>query len=280
MKQAAFIILTALTILSASRAEILRDKNNTDSELLAQNSDYWPRAVSILKTIDQDDVSGNRKKIKAGQEGILQRLEEGRLLIDFGRHGVHWMLPDATDFFTRVREVYSGQRSKEFPNFSGQILSRLVFFPKQQNKHISMEDHLPKKGYIVVYPGTYSRDNIRVIDCLDDLVSEYSEIQFFTLQTDMRWQQHFMSKVNALPIFLPHLAEGYTKAFHHEPKEQPSFVAVDQNGKVLYRSETLSTNPVSAQVRIMTRRGQKRKANSIILAEIRKAVESLIQENN
>ena len=267
------ILLLALLILQTS---ILAAATETDASKVVEAVEpkHWPLSVSTVVDLRQEDVTGKMQKLRAQTRGVLQRVENGMLLVDFGRRGIHWVDPHKSNFLEQAEQVRSGEIRKRFPNFSGQVLSRIASFPQGKSAPISLEDHVRKAGYIVFYPGEYNRECILITHAISSLVNKYPNIQFFTLHSDMRWQGYFTRYIDYLPLFLPHLAEGYTAAFHHEPEPTPSLVAVGTNGQIFYRSETLSADPSMRKSRKETRRSFERRRSSAY-QEVEKAVTAI-----
>ena len=90
----------------------------------------------------------------------------------------------------------------------------------------------------------------------------------------MRWQGYFTRSIDHLPLFFPHLAEGYIASFHHEAEPTPSLVAVGTNGEIFYRSETLAADLSTRKSRTETRRSFKRRRSSAY-QEVEKAVTAI-----
>lgn len=234
-------------------------------------SKHWPNEIALKKPLSIANSKGRLKKLSSGSIGLLQRVENGLLLVDFGRHGVFFVNPENTDFLQKVDSLKQGVEHKSIRNFSHQILSRLVIINASKNTFIPYEDHARKKGYLVYYPGICTEESRSITSQIGSLFSAHENVQLMMLAPDMQWYKYFNRFKFTIPVFLPNLAGPYADSFYHKNSPGPSLVAVDPNGKVLYRSPTLARTPIKKNKRLMTRKEQLKESYKTVIDELNTA---------
>ncbi|MDQ8194298.1 hypothetical protein QEH59_07670 [Coraliomargarita sp. SDUM461004] len=207
------------------------------------NSASWPARLTVLSKLVQEDVNGEEHVIRAGSIGILQRVEGRRALVDFGRHGVHWVDAMATDFEEASDRIVSGQEIKEFPNAMIQLGNKIVQYVNRDATHMILDDIKDNAYILCFYVNEINEENALITQYLDrtfegGVFSEH-DILPIAFPGDDHWYGYFYNAFNHLPVFIPHMRLSYASVLWHEPSSTPSFVLIDANGKIVYRSETL-----------------------------------------
>ena len=84
----------------------------------------WPAIVVMTRAWPRQD---SEVPLRARHRGsLVHALPDGRVRIDFGRHGVHEVPIEATDLLERIAEIDAGTRHKMGPNFILSLGTRLV----------------------------------------------------------------------------------------------------------------------------------------------------------
>ena len=226
------------------------------------DSSVWPIQVTILQDFEQKDVIGEEYKVRSGSTGILQRIENGLALVDMGRFGVHWVEPNDTNFEKLADRLAKGLDLKEFPNSMAQLGNKIVQYVDRDATHILLEDIRNVEFFICFYVNEINQENALITRYLDRAhkhgrFAEHNILPIAFPGED-HWYGYFKSAFNSLPVFIPHMRLSYAAAMWHLQNETPSFVLIDANGKVLYRSKTLRMNESRMPKR---RSGHSRKAD-------------------
>lgn len=242
----------------------------------------WPSKVTVNEQIEEENEDGQNKTLRAGTSGILQRVEDGLLLIDFGHHGLFWLRPDQTDFSVQYDRLKSNKDHKDFPNAMVQIGNKIIHFPKRTARHVLIEDIKEYEFFLCYYANVIDEENVLITQALnnafkDRLFAEHG-IWPVAFPGKDRWYGYFQKAFNELPVFIPHMRLSYAAAFRHEPNPTPSFVLIDANGKVIYRSETLKLVKPKFSKRIIGSTSYKRRSLSLVFDELEKAVNAIQEE--
>lgn len=204
-------------------------------------SKFWPTFVNSKIEFEKADVSGTSFLVKSGARGTVQRLEKGRLLVDYGRFGLHWVDPESTDFVEEANKLQSDPNIRKLSNLVGQIGSRLIHYANEAPTHSLIEDVSKKNGIIFIFPGKLNPQNGAVFKTIDpalfELSKEYNAIPV-VLPIDMKWYS-YMEELNAKSSVIIPFMFNYRNKLHLQNKDAPSYVICNLHGKVLHRSETV-----------------------------------------
>ncbi len=222
--------------------------------------EYWPSQVeAALTLLDHETVTGDTQKIKKGSKGLLQRIENDKLLVDFGRHGVHWLEESETNIKSLYGPNQRDTDALEYPNLTAQIGNKMVRFVERDAEHIVIADNANINYYISIYIGNVTTDTAIILQYIDQLQPQLDkdlpDTRCVVFAGANRWYGYFMTAFNRLPIMIPHMRLSYAAALHQEPETLPSLVVADAYGRIIHRSPQLrlddNTNP---KVRHNTRR--------------------------
>lgn len=231
------LVLLLLTISSFASAEPLFEGSGTSAQTEQIPSAFWPPFVETTEKIVYRE-----KEIKVDTRGVLLRVEEDQLLIDFGRNGVATVDPNATNFYEEVCELMSGASKKEFPNFSLHVANKLMTFGRgKKSGPIRFEEVVGTKLYILLYLDTYSPELAQPLmkfgKAYKDLKAGWPEVEVVLMPRDRKFYDFGATVGYAVPYIAPHMRIGYIKSLTHGVDTPPAFAAVDNNGRMLYRSE-------------------------------------------
>ena len=222
-----------------------------------ENERYWPAIVALTK---EWLPPGETKPLKAQYRGTLVRLEaDGRVRIDFGRHGRHDIPLDHTDLVKRANEVREGTRTKLAPNFVLRVGNSLVDSSSRPLRPYLLDEIAGASWYLCVFADPRAEDfpilaqrlealegvnGVRAVFFPQSVVREDLELVHERLET-LSWHVAFM---------YPQLSGSYTLSLLGEIPERPRAQLVSPEGRVLH------------EVEVGTAAG---------LSELRQAVESL-----
>lgn len=208
---------------------------------------FWPSQIETTGTLlDHETVEGNSKSIKQGTRGLLQRIESGKLLVDFGRHGLHWLEPRETNIADLYGPNQRDSEALEYPNLTSQIGNKMVRFVGRDATHILISENAETEYYISIYVGQMDQDTALILQYLDRLQPqlglEHPQIRCVVFAGADRWYGYFMTAFNRLAIIIPHMRLSYAAAIHQEPAALPSLVVADAYGRIIHRSGQLQLN--------------------------------------
>jgi hypothetical protein len=222
-----------------------------------ENERYWPAIVALT---EEWLPPGETKPLKAQYRGTLVRVEaDGRVRIDFGRHGGHDIPIDHTDLVQRANEVRAGTRTKLAPNFVLRVGNSLVDSSSQPLRPHQLGKIAGASGYLCIFADPRAEDfpnlaqqlaalegvnGVRAVFFPQSVVGEDLEFVHERLGT-LSWH---------VPYMYPRLSGNYTLSLLGEIPERPRAMLISSEGRVLH------------EVEVGTAAG---------LSELRQAVESL-----
>jgi hypothetical protein len=214
-----------------------------------ENERYWPAIVALTK---EWSAPGETKPLKAQYRGTLVRVEEdGRVRIDFGRHGRHDIPIDHTDLVQRANELRQGTRTKLAPNFVLRVGNSLVDPSSPQVRPHLFDEIARASGFLCIFADPRAKDfpllaeqlavldgvhGVRTVLFPQSVVREDLEFVRERLQT-LSWHAAFM---------YPQLSENYTLSLLGEIPERPRALLVSPEGRVLHGAEIGTAASLSA----------------------------------
>ena len=216
-----------------------------------ENERYWPAIVAMTK--DWMPPSG-AKPLKAQYRGALVRVEaDGRVRIDFGRHGRHDIPIDHTDLVVRADEVRAGIETKLAPNFVLRVGNSLVDPSGAQVRPLKFDDLARARSYLCVFADPRAEEFPSLAQQLASLESVNGVRAVFFPQSVGRDDLEFVhERLGTLtwhvPYMYPQLSENYTLSLLGDLPERPHAQLVSPEGRVLYEAE-LGTAAEFAELR-------------------------------
>lgn len=249
---------------------------------IAKNSSNWPADIHVIEADKYTNTDGASRLIKAGERGVLQRIENNNILIDFGSSGNFWIPHEKTDLEDAALAISNDPSLKMFPILTAQIGTKLVYFPNGEGRNITMEDNKFIKYYLCLYTDEYDADSILFLKQIDSLLLEdyfdHNVIRVVAFPSSIQSYSHYIKEFQNIPCILPQVREGYIQSLYQLPSEEPAFILADANGKILFRSPTIQIDHnIWANARIGSRTESKRRA----LRKVRDIVDTalaMIQE--
>lgn len=196
-----FLMLT-LSLFSGDEALFIGSGSTAQSEQIP--SSYWPPYVETTETIVNVE-----NEIKADTRGVLLRVEEDQLLVDFGRNGVASIDPIATNFHEEAQKLMSGESKKEFPNFSLQLGNKLMTFGRgERSGPLRFQEVVGTKIYILLYLDTYSPELAQPLidfgEAYKELKAEWPNIEVVLMPRDRKFYDFGATVGYAVPYITPH----------------------------------------------------------------------------
>jgi hypothetical protein len=225
----------------ASRADPATAEVAVTHANVYESERYWPAIVALTK---EWLPPGKTKPLKAQYRGTLVRVEtDGRVRIDFGRHGRHDIPIDHTDLVARSNEVREGTRTKLAPNFVLRVGNSLVDSARRPLRPYSLDEIAGARRYLCIFADPRAEDfpsiarqlaalegvnGVRIVFFPQSLVRE-EDLEFVheRLET-LSWHVAFM---------YPRLSGNYTLSLLGELPERPAALLVSPEGRVLHRAE-------------------------------------------
>ena len=220
----------ACTCFSLSDAELLEDSAN------------WPPRIRLTDAIELDDG----KSLKSASSALLIRAENGMLLLDFGRYGVHFVDPAATDFGTQALELSQKSAGVVRGNYIAMFGPRIVVNQAGELER-APDDWSASIDYLLltyIGPDAFADES---------LLATLSDIDLKVLEDGKRLRvivapqpdednssDYALSAATGLYFIPPPFAIGYTHSMAHlEDSDQlPLFILIDKNGKVYERFDS------------------------------------------
>ncbi|MGE9294045.1 MAG: hypothetical protein ACQKBW_10565 [Puniceicoccales bacterium] len=233
------LIIMAAIALGASSA---RAASTPEYEVF---SEYWPQRVEMTEALQLD----NGTQLKAGQGFILIRVQDGKLLADFGHKGLQYIDPGLTDFkvqYARNRH----ERTWDNPGNTTSVLGRTCFMPDTMRQ--CQPDQLdPYDFVLLVYVDVGAEGTAEIIDSVNAISNRVEMPQAQTAvviipldETKEELKEDLAKSEISQPVMFQFLAEGYRISFDHHPEKTPA-VLLDKNGRVLksFRLEEVLDKP-------------------------------------
>lgn len=202
-------------------------------------SQFWPQYITTLEKVP---VEGSSKKVPANTRGVLQRCQQNRLLVDFGRHGTVLISPNGTDFYQTLLTAIQNPLKKELPNLSKQIGNKLVEFSEGSPRPIPMESISLTEYYLFLYLDDLNANQARGLNKLSLLYNQskktFPGLTFVVIPNSLDVYKYFAQTKCPLPLFPPFLSKAYNKSLQHSPSTYPAIIVTDNNGKVVFRTDS------------------------------------------
>jgi len=213
-----------------------------------ENERYSPAIVAM--TEDWLPPS-ETKPLQAQYRGALVRVEaDGRVRIDFGRHGKHDVPMDHTDLVQRANEVRAGTRTKLAQNFVLRVGNSLV-----DSSSTSIRPHMLGKiagasGYLCIFADPRAEDFPILAEQLAALEGVNGVRTVFFPQSVVREDLAFVhERLGTLswhaPFMYPQLSGDYTLSLLGEIPERPRAQLVSPEGRVLYEADVATAAGLS-----------------------------------
>ena len=207
------------------------------------HEEAWPAIVAMTKAWQPPGPGpGASSPLVPPVPGALIRGEpNGRVRIDFGRHGKHDIPFEYTDLVERANRTRRGELAKQAPNFLLQIGTRLVDSSMSEPRPVDLRELLEAEAFLCIFADPRGRDFAVFAKQLAAFEGENGVRTVFFPQSVAREDTEYLrERMGALfwqvPFTYPRAAPSYTRQLLGELPEGPYALLVSPHGKVLYRS--------------------------------------------
>lgn len=220
---------------------------------LEYRSGYWPEFVVLENEITSPRTG---RKIAAGTRGVLIRVEDGEVVVDFGRNGVAVVSIDSTDLREQI-----ALRETQGPRLTGIFAERMhnKFFwsNRPKNPQCLLQDFAAYEYFLLIYADVDGADWPAVVEAAsllgknDAIRSRLLPVVLPFDQTEAAVIEGLRSEATAgleIPVMFHFLAKSYFKTLHHQVSDQTTLALIDQNGRLVAREVVRSPETVSAFV--------------------------------
>jgi hypothetical protein len=218
---------------------------------------YWPAIVALTQ---EWLPPGETMPLKAQYRGTLVRVEaDGRVRIDFGRHGRHDVPMKFTDLVERANQVRLGQRTKLAQNFVLRVGTRLLDASSPTLHPHKTHEIAGASAYLCIFADPRGEDFPSLARELAALDGENGVRTLFFPQSVGREDLDFVHERLGMlgwtpPFMYPRLSEGYTRSLLREPPgRRPRALLVSPEGRALYEAEVGRSEDLSGLRRAIER---------------------------
>lgn len=210
---------------------------------------YWPNIVALEESWLP---MGQEKPLKASYRGALVRVEaDGRVRIDFGRHGKHDIPIERTDLLQRTADVRAGKQHKAAPGFVLQMGTRLVDPSDDAPSALPSLVLDRAETFLCLFADPSAEDfpalvrAVSALDAQDGVMAilfpqGLSEVDLATVHRQLRglsWKA---------PYAYPRLTPDHTRALLGVDETPPHALVVTPEGRVLFRTALGDSRALSA----------------------------------
>lgn len=212
-----------------------------NGESLYHYPQFWPPYAFLKEPLPQKEGNG---PILPDIRGVLIRItDDGRALIDFGRHGMHDVPVEQTTLPAQARRIQEGKESKRGPNYL-QMLGppKMHHYKQGEMVPVSPDETKDWKGFIFIYLPDGDEAWNHLVHSLSQAGPLLGETGFqpFLMPLFHYDDQQLFGKINDhkldLVVMRSFLNFPFVSVLSHNPGKGPLLVATDLEGKVLGRS--------------------------------------------
>ena len=217
-------------------------------------SAFWPYNVRLTEAAA---VEAGKSSL-AYFPGVLQRIEDGKAIIDFGRDGIQTVDVEKTDILGNAVKIKNNPETKELSNLVRSMANQFLYKHKdagyinyvmERDRSfdslllVYCDERFVKNGVVRQFVG---QADVKLLDSRCRLIFvpfSYDFYDFYFLYDDLSWL-----------ILKPHLVGAYQYGFCHRTEEEDHLLLVwtDPDGKVLDRWEGDYSNPIELIKKAMT----------------------------
>lgn len=207
-----------------------------EDEILIR-SEWWPPQIELTEPFLAEGVLKNG--LKPGRKGFVIRVEDGKVLTDFGRFGVHALDFDQTDFMDR-RAVLSQHNTWDDKGVLMTMIGNKIFGINPVNFYVLPFDQVNAWDYLAfVYYKPYEDESDAAVAKLGEFNPSVEGVSFTpVLMPDTKDYSGLLGYTRTrqvtLPTMVPPTVAAYRNIFAFTD-EQPAMVVTDRNGRVLRR---------------------------------------------
>lgn len=204
---------------------------------LQENSALWPHRVELTEPFELPDSS---RVLPQGRTGILMRVEQGGVVIDFGRNGTQTVELDSTDTLQQATRIKSGEVTRE-DLFIRRMFNKFYVEDSGPHGHYRPSMHDDFDGFdtfLMVWADLASGSSSAAVSWVlrerERLVESGCRPLLFPLDSS---EEELMADAEAVgwkdPTCYHWTAPAHRNSLALEPISDPTFFLIDRNGKVL-----------------------------------------------
>lgn len=206
---------------------------------IVEREESWP---DIAALVEPWTPAGADAPLKKGYRGaVIRVLEDGRVRIDFGRHGEHDIPIAATDVVARANEVAAGTRHKVAPNFLAHFGTQFVHPTTVELKPFPTPELAKSDRFLCIFADPNPPEFAQLAMQLAEM-TDVPKLQglFFPLAVAQDQVQAVKDRLQAVdwpvPFAYPQAAEKLAESLLGEVPSVPTALLVTAEGRVLHRS--------------------------------------------
>jgi len=240
----AFVLGTLLALLPAPlRAEGSGDPQDaaveaaavTQANLLVHER-FWPYRVALTAPWQPP---GREQPLPAGSAGVLIRVERpGVARIDFSADGKYEVPVDRTDLVAGANRIRRGEETKQAPNFTWAIATRLVDSASDELVGLRPSATADRPGFLCVFADPEGGDFEAIAAALAPLRERHGVLTVLFPQ-GRHPDAHLRERLRALdwkvPFLFDHLSEPYTRTLLPEATPLPWLLLQTNEGRVVFQ---------------------------------------------
>jgi hypothetical protein len=199
-------------------------------------SQFWPQFIETNEAIQLDTAN----TIPQNQRAVFIRYDHSKqkILVDFGRHGVHLIEPEKTNFKQIYNSYQDGTLKKDVPNLTAMLTPRLVTYD-QAYKTIGFNSFRDIESYLIIFLNKQIH-TIKKLKSLEKRIVNYEKqnpqarVLVFPSTPD---HYYYASKKRlGLKFINPGVSKAYKKTLDIPPFEAKAkyhLFQFDSNGSIL-----------------------------------------------
>jgi hypothetical protein len=225
-------VLLGCLAVSATEAPVVTAASLLESE------PFWPYKVKLT---DAFVPPGRAQPLKAGQQGVLIRVQPGGLArIDFSTRGKFPVPIDKTDLVENANRIRRGEIAKELPNFVYAIGARLVDTEAETLRGLPHDLFADRPGFLCVFADPSDEGFPALAEALAPLRDKNGVVTLLFPQGthddgDVRDKLHALHWT--VPFVYDFLSEPYTRTLLDEGTPMPTVLLQTSEGRVLFQDE-------------------------------------------
>lgn len=240
-------ILTLLILSWAATGLYASTEQESATSEWELRSEWWPAFVRLAKPLELPE---HERTLKVGRRGVLIRVEDDFVIVDYGRYGLHRLPLEDTDFKLQFAEL-SRERNWESHGLFTKTYGTRFYHPKSWSQ-LKQKDIIDDKYFLLAYAELQTEEGREGIQQFDQkLLQDWTPkgLHACFIPVNAPEQPQLVDLLTELDVTTPtmptFLAKGHVSALGHEP-ENFTVVLLDKNGRLLARYDLKDARDVSA----------------------------------
>lgn len=235
MQRALFAVLLLALLPVPLRAETAGDPQVlTEANLLA-NERFWPYRVALTAPWQPP---GREQPLPAGSVGVLIRVEASGARIDFSSDGKYGVPVERTDLVERANRIRRGESTKDAPNFTWAIHTRMLDSGADELVALNPELVVDRPGFLCVFADPDGEEFEAIAAGLAPLRERHGVLTIlFPIgkHPDVRLRERLRALDWTVPFLYDFLSESYTRTLLAEGTTLPALLLQTNEGRVVFQ---------------------------------------------